>query len=68
MNNDSKAQGYNQGVLVLIGLGALTGIEFYLAQGGGSTMALSVIALLKAGIIAQYYMHIGRVGGEGEGH
>lgn len=68
MNNNNKAQQYNQGVLVLIGLGFLTGLEFYLAQGSGSTMSLSVIALLKAGVIVQYYMHIGRVSGEEEGH
>ena len=64
MNNDSKSQAYSQGILVLIGLGVLTGLEFYLAKNSGSTISLSVIAILKAGIIMQYFMHIGRVGGE----
>jgi heme/copper-type cytochrome/quinol oxidase subunit 4 len=68
MDNESKTRGYNQGVVVLIALAIFTAIEFGVAQGGGSGVALTVIALIKAGIIIQYFMHVGRIADTEDSH
>ena len=53
---------YRQGLIVLIGLALLTLVEYVLAVAlNGSVGFLFVIALIKAGIIIQYYMHLNRV-------
>ena len=63
--NESKKRAYNQGIVVLFALAIFTGVEYGLAQvPEPSAVALSVIALIKAGIIIQYFMHVGRVAGE----
>ena len=60
---------YRQGILVLIGLAVLTALEFVAALvTDGSAVFLFILALLKAGIILQYYMHMRRLWGEGEAH
>lgn len=66
--NESKGQEFNQGVVVLGVLAVLTALEFFIAQSTDSTISLSAIALIKAAVIVQYYMHVGRVGGSGGGH
>ena len=59
---------YRQGVFVLIVLAALTLLEFYLAVQLPSITILFVVALIKAAIIVQYYMHISHVFSEEEDH
>jgi cytochrome c oxidase subunit 4 len=60
---------YRQGILVLIALAVLTVIEFILAKvTAGSPVLLFVVALVKAGLIVQYYMHLRHVWGEEETH
>jgi hypothetical protein len=47
----------------------LTGVEFYASRVPGSALALlTVIALGKAALILEYFMHLGQVfrGDEGE--
>jgi hypothetical protein len=60
---------YRQGFYVLIGLAVLTALEFAIAIFlVGSVVFLFVIALVKAGVILQYYMHMNRMWGEEEAH
>lgn len=60
---------YRQGLFVLIGLAVLTAVEFAVAYAlEGSAVFLFVLALVKAGVILQYYMHMDRAWGEEEAH
>jgi|TARA_Y100000294_G_scaffold74072_1_gene69831 hypothetical protein len=56
----------SRGGKVLIGLVVLTGVEFWVAVGGlsGTLVLLGILALAKAVIIAEYYMHAGHIMGE----
>ncbi len=65
----ARRAAYRQGFLVLVGLAVLTGLEFVIAGvTNGSTVFLFIIALVKAGIILQYYMHIRSLWTEEESH
>lgn len=68
MDNESKSRGFNQGIVVLFALAVFTGIEYGVAQMGGSAVSLIVIALIKAGIIIQYFMHAGRIADSEDSH
>ena len=60
---------YRQGLYVLVGLAVLTALEFLVSVAlGGSPVFLFIIALTKAGVILQYFMHLGRVWGQEETH
>ena len=59
---------YRSGVMVLIWLGTLTVLEFAANMIGVSTVAMFVIALIKAGIILQFFMHISSLWLEGGSH
>lgn len=60
--NDKKAAAYRQGVYVFIVLAILTIAEFFVsAATDGSAVLLFIIAILKAGIIANFFMHIYRL-------
>ena len=60
---------YRQGFYVLVGLAVLTALEFAVASLlEGSVVFLFVLALVKAGVILQYYMHMDRVWSEEEAH
>lgn len=59
--SDKKAA-YRQGVWVAVVLGALTALEYWISIAlDGSLVFLTLIGLVKAGIIVQYFMHIYRV-------
>jgi len=65
----SRKAAYRRGILVFVGLAVLTVLEFWIASAaGGSTVFLFIIVLAKAGLILQYYMHLGQVWGEEEAH
>jgi cytochrome c oxidase subunit IV len=65
----ARRAAYRQGVYVLIALAVLTVVEFAIAVFlGGSQVLLFVVVLVKAGLIIQYFMHLGRVWGEEEAH
>lgn len=53
-----RASAYRLGVVVLAGLAALTAVENLATLVGASTVALFIVALLKAGLILQYFMHV----------
>lgn len=63
MQASRKAARLRLGLMVLIGLVVLTGAEFGLAAGlrSGTVPFLAVIALIKAGLILQYFMHLSQV-------
>jgi len=66
---EGRRAAYRLGFLVLVGLAVLTGLEFVIAGvTGGSAVFLFIIALIKAGIILQYYMHVRSVWAEEESH
>jgi cytochrome c oxidase subunit 4 len=65
----ARKAAYRQGLYVLIGLAVLTALEFAVAGLlEGSAVFLFVLALVKAGVILQYYMHLDRVWSEEEAH
>jgi heme/copper-type cytochrome/quinol oxidase subunit 4 len=59
---------YRTGVMVLIWLGLLTALEFVANLIGVSTVTMFIIALVKAGIILQFFMHISSLWAEGSSH
>lgn len=64
-----KAAAYRQGVIVFIVLAILTVIEFFVSSAfNGSAVLLLIIALLKAGIIVNFFMHIYRLWRTEEDH
>ncbi|MDX1613764.1 MAG: cytochrome C oxidase subunit IV family protein [Candidatus Promineifilaceae bacterium] len=65
---ESKKQAaYRQGVYVFLGLVLLTALEFGVAVWfDGAAVPLFIIALLKTGLIVQYFMHIYRLWREEE--
>ncbi|MCA9941143.1 MAG: cytochrome C oxidase subunit IV family protein [Anaerolineales bacterium] len=57
-----KKVAYRQGIYVLIALAALTILEFVVSSAtDGSASLLFIIALLKTGLIVNYFMHIYRL-------
>ena len=56
------------GVIIFIVLAVLTGAEYWMAVATHLWAALSAIALLKASLVLQYYMHISRVTSGDGGH
>jgi len=67
--DDKKTAAYRQGVWVFIGLAILTIVEFYVSSiFNGSAPLLFIIAILKAGIIANFFMHIYRLWRTEEDH
>lgn len=62
-----RSAAYRFGFLVFVGLAALTIVEFVIGITWASAVILLIIALLKAGLIVQNYMHVSRVWSE-EGH
>jgi cytochrome c oxidase subunit 4 len=59
-----RSAAYRLGLFVLIGLAVLTAIEFFVAVTLHSVVLLFIIALIKAGLILQYFMHVTRVWSE----
>ena len=65
----AKSATYRKGFLVFIALAILTALEFWVATAaGGSVAFLFIIALVKAGVIVQYYMHLESVWSEEGAH
>jgi hypothetical protein len=59
---------YGRGLIVFVGLAVLTLVEFGIAVWTGSVIFLFLIALVKAALILQYYMHLGLAFGGEEAH
>lgn len=59
--NDKKATAYRLGLITLVILAVLTIVEFIIAVYMGALVLLFIIALLKAAVIIQNFMHIARL-------
>lgn len=69
MEADKKRAAYRQGVMIFLLLAVLTIAEFFVsAATDGSVTFLMIIALLKAGVIAHFFMHIYRLWRTEEDH
>ena len=65
-----KKSALGQGVTIFIYLAVLTVLEYGLAIALPNVVLLAVVALIKAGLVAYYYMHIYKLNQDdhGEGH
>jgi len=54
-----------QGLLVFIFLAFLTLVEFFIAITNQSLLLLSIVALIKGGLVMYYYMHVYKLAEEG---
>lgn len=60
--NEIKKASYRQGIIVFVALAILTAIEVMIAVNlDKPAVPLVIIALVKAGLIVQYFMHIYRL-------
>jgi cytochrome c oxidase subunit IV len=65
---DKKSQELRVGVFTFVALAVLTGVEYMVAITGLPTIILWVIALVKAGLVMWYFMHVARVFRSQGGH
>lgn len=66
--NEKKAAAYRLGLVTLVVLFVLTVVEYWIGVNVESRLVwMFIIALLKAGIIVQNFMHVYRMWNE-EGH
>lgn len=66
--NEKKAAAYRLGYITLAILAVLTIIEFFAAIYLGSLVFLFIIAIIKAAVIIQNFMHISRLWSSEENH
>jgi cytochrome c oxidase subunit 3 len=66
-HKQDKATMLNQGILIFVYLGILTLLEFGIAITFDSVTVLVLVALVKAGLVLYYYMHIYQLNAENEG-
>ena len=64
MNDSKKSVAFRQGIIVLVVLAVLTGAEYWVSIAFPSGVFLAIIAVIKAAIIIQYFMHISRLWSE----
>ena len=55
-----------QGIIIFVYLAVLTGLEFLIAISFNSVPLLVVVALVKAGLVVYYYMHVYKLNLESE--
>jgi len=60
--SERKAAAYRLGIITAVILAVLTGIEYWISVGlHGSMVLLLIMALIKAAVIVQNFMHITRL-------
>lgn len=64
--NEKKAAAYRLGLITLLLMAVLTIVEFFVSIYLGSLVLLFIIAVIKAAIIVQNFMHISRLWRVGE--
>lgn len=67
MAHTDKKTALNQGVIIFIFLAALTALEFFIAIAMEAVPLLAIVALVKAGLVMYYYMHIYKLNAADEG-
>lgn len=55
---EKKAAAFRQGVIVLVALAVLTAAEYVISVSSGSVVFLFLVAMGKAGLILNYFMHV----------
>ena len=65
---DEKTGTYELGGTVLLGLAVLTAAEFAFGGRAFSIVALFIIAMIKGGMILNYFMHVARLWSSEESH
>jgi cytochrome c oxidase subunit 3 len=60
-HTQDKSTAMRQGVLIFIYLGVLTALEFFIAITFENVPLLVLVALVKAGLVLYYYMHVYRL-------
>jgi cytochrome c oxidase subunit 4 len=63
-----KQSELTRGVWVFLGLAILTAVEYFLAVSAVPAVLLWVVALVKAGLVLWFFMHIFRLTGSEGGH
>lgn len=66
--NESKQQELSLGVGIFVVLAFLTAVEYFLGTHSAPTLLMWIIALVKAGLVIWFFMHIRRAFHEEEGH
>jgi heme/copper-type cytochrome/quinol oxidase subunit 4 len=66
--DEKKKKDTRLGLVVLVGLAILTAVEFGASNLEAATIALFVMALFKAGLILQYFMHVSVLWSDEEEH
>lgn len=59
--NERKAAAYRLGIITAVILAVLTAVEFWVSVNLSSVVVLLIIALIKAAVIVQNFMHIARL-------
>jgi cytochrome c oxidase subunit 3 len=67
MAHTDKKTALNQGMIIFIFLAVLTALEFFIAIAMDAVPLLVIVALVKAGLVVYYYMHIYKLNAEDEG-
>ena len=67
MAHTDKKTALNQGMIIFIFLAVLTALEFFIAIVMDAVPLLVIVALVKAGLVMYYYMHIYKLNAEDEG-
>lgn len=62
MKLPDKASALQQGVIIFVFLAVLTALEFLIAVAIETIALLAVVAVMKVGLVAYYYMHIYKLG------
>ncbi len=69
MAHTDQKTALNQGAIIFIFLAVLTALEFFIAVAMDAVALLILVALVKAGLVVYYYMHIYRLNDEdGDDH
>jgi cytochrome c oxidase subunit IV len=58
---EKKTAAFRQGLLVLLALAILTGVEYWISITTGSVVFLLIVALAKGGLIINYFMHMAKL-------
>ena len=66
-HTQEKSSMLSQGVFIFVYLAVLTGLEFFVAVSFNAIAILIAVALIKAALVAYYYMHISDLNAEHEG-
>lgn len=66
MTHENHSGSLRQGLVVFIFLAFLTLVEYFIAITNQQLLLLTVVALIKGGLVMYYYMHISKLGEDGD--